>query len=231
MGILDKNSSSHNTCHVGSHDWRTLFFWFLSSGEIYGDWLDLVFLYLKKNTLAQFEKCVTQTVYKLGSCSSSCSIFEHQKVASFSISDLGLVPGSRYVCSPRVPSPPPLHCPVLPNPYSALTTQPAHPQVDVQKSPSSDLICATSSLAWLLRCLKSPLRSLRNSWGRLAASLIPRTFRALARGIQMGDFRHVQKFCSAWTKDVFFGKLCIYLQSDILPILYFRRYKALTQFL
>ena len=149
MGILDKNSSSHNTCHVGSHDWRTLFISFLSSGEIYSDWLDLVFLYLKKNTLAQFEICVTQTVYKLGSCSSSCSIFEHQKVASFSISDLfwwwrlGLVPGSRYVCSPRVPSPPPLHCPVLPNPSSALTTQPAHPQVDVQKSPSSDLTCAT----------------------------------------------------------------------------------------
>ena len=144
---------------------------------------------------------------------------------------LGLVPGSRYVCSPRVPSPPPFIVPFLPDPYSALATQPAHPQVDVQKSPSSDLICATSSLAWLLRCLKSPLRSLRNSWGRLVASLIPRTFRALARGIQMGDFRHVQKFCSAWTKDVFFGKLCIYLQSDILTILYFRRYKALTQFL
>ena len=85
MGILDKNSSSHNTCHVGSHDWRTLFFSFLSSGEIYGDRLDLVFLYLKKNTLAQFEKCVTQTVHKLGSYSSSCSIFEHEKVASFSI--------------------------------------------------------------------------------------------------------------------------------------------------
>ena len=143
MGILDKNSSSHNTCHVGSHDWRTLFFSFLSSGEIYGDRLDLVFLYLKKDTLGQFGKCVTQIVYKLGSYSSSCSIFDHQKVASFSISDLGLVPGSRYVCSPCVPSPSPFIFPCLPDPYSAFATQPAHPQVDFQKSPSSDLICLT----------------------------------------------------------------------------------------
>ena len=59
---------------------------------------------------------MTQTVHKLGSYSSSCSIFEHQKVASFSISDLGLVPGSRYVCSPCVPSPPPFHCPLPPRP-------------------------------------------------------------------------------------------------------------------
>ena len=130
-----------------------------------------------KNNLAQFEKCLTQNVFKLGSYSSSCSIFEHQKVASSSISDLfrwlrlGLVPGSRYVCSPCVPSPPPF----LPDPYSALATQPAHPQVDVQKSPSSDLMCATKSLTWLLRGLKSPLRSLRSSWGWLVASLIPRT--------------------------------------------------------
>ena len=48
--------------------------------------------------------------------------------------------------------------------------------IDFQKNPSSDLICverplATSSLAWQFRGLKGSLRSLRNSWGQLVASL------------------------------------------------------------
>ena len=48
---------------------------------------------------------------------------------------------------------------------------------DFQKSPSSDLIwrgrpLVTSSLPWPHRGQKSSLRSLRNSWSRLVASLI-----------------------------------------------------------
>ena len=48
--------------------------------------------------------------------------------------------------------------------------------IDFQKNPSSDLTCvgrplATSSLAWQFRGLKGSLRSLRNSWGQLVASL------------------------------------------------------------
>ena len=124
------------------------------------------------------------------------------------------------------PSHPRFIVPFLPDPYSALATQPAHPQVDFQKSPSSDLVARLAASR-----PKKPTPLAKKLVRPICSKSYLQDFSRAGSRYPNGRFSARAQILLRLNQGRVFGKLYIYLQSDVLPILYFRRYKGLTQFL